>query len=69
MDLRQLKDIVAAALNESGLRQRQNIADADVKMRAGLEDAGMKFDAANPRGFRSVLRKSGYDAAWAGMRG
>jgi TRAP-type C4-dicarboxylate transport system substrate-binding protein len=59
-----LKDIVAAALNESGLRQRQDTADADVKMRKGLEAAGMKFNTVDPRGFRSVLRTSGYYAAW-----
>ena len=35
-----LWDIVSAALNEGGLHQRQDIADADVKTRKALETAG-----------------------------
>ena len=64
-----LKDIVVAALNESALHQRQNIAEADVKIRKNLESAGMKFNAVDPQGFRSVLRKSGYYAAWHARMG
>jgi TRAP-type C4-dicarboxylate transport system substrate-binding protein len=59
-----LKDIVVGALNESALRQRQDAADADVKMRKGLEAVGMKFNTVDPRGFRSVLSESGYYAVW-----
>jgi TRAP-type C4-dicarboxylate transport system substrate-binding protein len=59
-----LKTIVVAALNESGLRQRQDTAAADVAMRQGLEADGMTFNAVDPAGFRSVLRASGYYAAW-----
>jgi TRAP-type C4-dicarboxylate transport system substrate-binding protein len=59
-----LKDIVAAALNESALHQRQDTAEADVKIQKALESAGMKFNAVDPRSFRSVLRKSGYYAGW-----
>jgi TRAP-type C4-dicarboxylate transport system substrate-binding protein len=59
-----LKDIVAAALNESALHQRQEVADADGKIRKRLEAAGMTFNAVDPRSFRSALRKAGYYAAW-----
>jgi TRAP-type C4-dicarboxylate transport system substrate-binding protein len=59
-----LRDIVAAALNESGLHQRQDMADANIKIRKDGEAAGMKFNAVDTQSFRSVLRKSGYYAAW-----
>jgi TRAP-type C4-dicarboxylate transport system substrate-binding protein len=59
-----LRDIVAAALNEGALRQRQDTAAADVTMQQGLEADGMTFNAVDPAGFRSVLRSSGYYAAW-----
>jgi TRAP-type transport system periplasmic protein len=59
-----LQDIVSAALNESGLQQRQDIADADVKTRKALETAGMTFNTVDPKSFRSVLRGAGYYATW-----
>jgi len=59
-----LKDIVAPALNESGLHQRQDTAEADVATRKELEAKGMKFNTVDPASFRSVLRKSDYYAAW-----
>jgi TRAP-type C4-dicarboxylate transport system substrate-binding protein len=59
-----LKDVVAPCLNESALLQRQDTADGEAKIRKDLEAAGMVFNAPDPRSFRSVLRKSGYYAAW-----
>jgi TRAP-type C4-dicarboxylate transport system substrate-binding protein len=59
-----LQDIVSAALNESGLHQRQDIADVDIKTRKALETAGMTFNAVDPKSFRSVLRGVGYYATW-----
>jgi TRAP-type C4-dicarboxylate transport system substrate-binding protein len=59
-----LQDIVAAALNESGLHQRQDIADADQKTRKALEAEGMKFNTVDPKTFRAALRGAGYYAAW-----
>jgi TRAP-type transport system periplasmic protein len=59
-----LQEIVVAALNESGLRQRQDAAAADAAMRQGLEGDGIKFNAVDAAGFRAVLRGSGYYAAW-----
>ena len=64
-----LKDIVAAAFNESALHQRQDIVDADVKIRKKLEVAGMTFNTVDPQGFRSALRKAGYYAAWHARMG
>ena len=59
-----LKDVVVAALNESGLRQRQDIAEANARTRKSLEAAGMTFNTVDPLDFRAVLRTSGYYAAW-----
>ncbi len=58
-----LKDIVAAAFDESGLHQRQDTASGDVSLRTDLEAAGMTFNSIDPKTFREVLRKSGYYAA------
>lgn len=64
-----LKDIVAAALNESALHQRQDIAKAEIQIRKDLEATGMKFNTMNSGSFRSVLRRSGYYAAWSARMG
>jgi TRAP-type transport system periplasmic protein len=58
-----LQDIVAAALNESGMLQRQDTEQADVAIRKDLEAIGMTFNAVDPDGFRTVLRRAGYYAA------
>lgn len=59
-----LKDIVGPALNAAALQQRIDNAAAEATIRARLEAGGMKFNAVDPAGFRYLLRKSGYYAAW-----
>ncbi|MDR3531934.1 MAG: TRAP transporter substrate-binding protein [Rhodopila sp.] len=59
-----LQQVVAGALNESALNQRQDTMTADTKIRKELEATGMKFNAVDPESFRATLRKSGYYAAW-----
>jgi TRAP-type C4-dicarboxylate transport system substrate-binding protein len=59
-----LRDIAAAALNESGLHQRQDTAADEAGLRKELEASGMKFNAVDPQSFRAVLRGSGYYATW-----
>lgn len=59
-----LKEIVAAAFQESGLNQRQDTIANEVKIRAELEAATMIFNSVDPLAFRTMLRKSGYYAAW-----
>jgi TRAP-type transport system periplasmic protein len=59
-----LKDVVAAALNESALHQRQDTVALDAKVRADLEANGITFNAVDSPGFRSVLRAAGYYAGW-----
>jgi TRAP-type C4-dicarboxylate transport system substrate-binding protein len=59
-----LKDIVAAAFNESGLHQRQDTVANDAEVQKDLETKGMKFNAVDTDSFRQALRKAGYYAAW-----
>jgi TRAP-type C4-dicarboxylate transport system substrate-binding protein len=64
-----LQDVVAACLNESALRQRQDTEAADVEIRRRLEAGGMTFNTVDPSDFRAVLRRSGYYAAWRARMG
>jgi TRAP-type transport system periplasmic protein len=59
-----LKDIVAAAFNESGLHQRQDIVANETRIQQELQAKGMKFNAVDAKSFRQVLRKAGYYDAW-----
>jgi TRAP-type C4-dicarboxylate transport system substrate-binding protein len=64
-----LQDVVAAALNESALRQRQDTEAADIAIRRRLEAGGMTFNTVDPKDFRTVLQQSGYYAAWRARMG
>lgn len=69
-----LRDVVIAALDESGLRQRQDVASNEARVRTSLEARGMRFNAVDLPSFRATLQKSDYytgarvklgDSAWA----
>jgi TRAP-type C4-dicarboxylate transport system substrate-binding protein len=64
-----LQDVVAAALNESALWQRQDTEAADIAIRRRLEAGGMTFNTVDPKDFRTVLQQSGYYAAWRARMG
>jgi TRAP-type C4-dicarboxylate transport system substrate-binding protein len=59
-----LKDIVAAAFNESGLHQRQDTVANEGQIQQELEAKGLKFNAVDTESFRQVLRKAEYYSAW-----
>jgi TRAP-type transport system periplasmic protein len=59
-----LQEIVATALDESALHQRQDTVALDVTIRRDLEAAGMKFNQIDRESFRSALRQAGYYATW-----
>jgi TRAP-type C4-dicarboxylate transport system substrate-binding protein len=59
-----LQHIVATALNESGLRQRQDIADANASIHTAMAAAGISFNTVDTQSFRALLRQSGYYTAW-----
>lgn len=56
----ELKDIVAAALDLAGLRQRADNAAAEAEVRATLTRIGMTFNDVDPKSFRATLRSAGY---------
>lgn len=59
-----LKPIVAAALNEAALNQRQDTINLEAAARRELEAAGMTFNTVDSDSFRAVLRGAGYYAFW-----
>jgi TRAP-type transport system periplasmic protein len=59
-----LQPAVAAALDESGLHQRQDTVASTSDIRRDLETMGIKFNEVDREGFRSALRKAGYYATW-----
>ena len=64
-----LKEVVTAAFDESGLNHRKDTIASEGTVRTELEGAGMKFNVADPKTFRDVLRKAGYYAAWKAKLG
>ncbi|WP_210217014.1 TRAP transporter substrate-binding protein [Rhizobium sp. NFR07] len=60
-----LKTIVAGALNEAGLKQRQDIASLNAGVQADLEKAGMTFNKVDTESFRAKLRQGGFYAKWS----
>ncbi len=64
-----VKDMVAGSFNEAAMKQRQDVADTDRKIRDILQSNGMTFNTPDPAGFRSVLRQSGYYATWQARMG
>lgn len=64
-----LREIVAAALNESAIHQREDTAASIVTMRQDLQAAGLKFHSVDPASFRAELRAAGYYAAWRSKLG
>ena len=59
-----LQHVVAAALNESGLHQRQDIADANAAVSKDMQAAGMAFNAVDTQSFRAALRQAAYYDVW-----
>lgn len=64
-----LRQIVAASFDAAGLSQRDDTASTETNVRNELTKFGMTFNAVDPAGFRSLLRKSGYYAKASGRVG
>jgi tripartite ATP-independent transporter DctP family solute receptor len=60
-----VKTIVARALNEAGLQQRQDIASLNAGVQANLEKAGMSFNKVDTESFRAKLKQGGFYAKWS----
>ena len=59
-----LKTIVASAINEAGLKQREDIKAFNETLQADLASKGMAFSKPAPDSFRAKLREAGFYSEW-----
>jgi tripartite ATP-independent transporter DctP family solute receptor len=64
-----VQTIVASAINEAGLKQREDIKALNTSLKADLEAKGLTFNATNPDSFRAKLRDGGFYSEWKGRFG
>jgi tripartite ATP-independent transporter DctP family solute receptor len=64
-----LKAIVSTAINDAGLKQREDIRKLNETLQADLTAKGLAFNKANPDSFRARLRDAGFYAEWKGRFG
>ena len=57
------QDVITMTFNEAALAQREDTARNLARLRASMEESGMKFNAVDVNSFRQVLRDAGYYAA------
>ncbi|MDR3438383.1 TRAP transporter substrate-binding protein [Telmatospirillum sp.] len=59
-----IQTLVARAINEAGVQQRQDIAKLNDTVQGDLQGLGMVFNKPDPQPFREALRKAGFYAQW-----
>jgi TRAP-type C4-dicarboxylate transport system substrate-binding protein len=59
-----LRTIVSNAINDAGLKQREDIKTFNATVQADLQRNGMKFTTPSPDSFRAKLRDSGFYGEW-----
>jgi len=59
-----LKTIISAAINDAGLKQRDDIRKLNETLESDLKAKGMVFNRPSPDSFRAALRESGFYADW-----
>jgi tripartite ATP-independent transporter DctP family solute receptor len=64
-----LQKIVANAINEAGLKQREDIAALNKTIQADLAAKGLAFNNPSPDSFRAKLREAGFYGEWKGRFG
>ena len=64
-----LKPIVAAAINEAGLKQRDDIRKLNESVVTDLQSKGLAINRPAPDSFRAKLRESGFYGEWKGRFG
>jgi tripartite ATP-independent transporter DctP family solute receptor len=64
-----LKTVVAGAINDAGVKQREDIKKLNETVQADLQAKGLAFNRANPDTFRARLREAGFYAEWKGRFG
>jgi tripartite ATP-independent transporter DctP family solute receptor len=60
-----LQAIVSRNLNDTGLKQRASIAEANASLAAKLAGNGVKFNTPDPVPFRNKLREAGFYKEWS----
>ncbi len=64
-----LRTIVAAAINESGMKQREDIRKLNESVVSDLQGKGLAINRPAPETFRAKLRESGFYGEWKGRFG
>jgi TRAP-type C4-dicarboxylate transport system substrate-binding protein len=64
-----LKTIVSGAINDAGVKQRDDIKKLNETLQADLAAKGLVFNKTNPDSFRAKLREAGFYAEWKGRFG
>jgi tripartite ATP-independent transporter DctP family solute receptor len=59
-----VKPIISAAINDAGLKQREDIAKLNATVQADLTAKGLAFNSPPPDSFRAALREAGFYAEW-----
>lgn len=59
-----MRKIAETALNEAGVKQREDIAKLNDSLQTELEGKGMVFNRPDPAPFREVLKQKGFYAQW-----
>ena len=64
-----LRTIVSNAINDAGLKQREDIKTFNATVQADLQSKGMNFTKPSPDSFRAKLRDGGFYGEWKGRFG
>jgi tripartite ATP-independent transporter DctP family solute receptor len=64
-----LQKVVAGAINDAGVQQREDIRKFNETVQADLASKGLAFNKASPDSFRAKLREAGFYAEWKGKFG
>ncbi|MGA7809965.1 TRAP transporter substrate-binding protein [Bradyrhizobium sp.] len=64
-----VQEIVASAINDAGLKQREDIKALNGSLQAELEVKGLAFNGTDPDSFRAKLRDGGFYSEWKGRFG
>jgi TRAP-type C4-dicarboxylate transport system substrate-binding protein len=59
-----VQEIVSRAINEAGLKQRQDIKALNESVQTDLQSKGLKFNQCDTDSFRAKLREAGFYTEW-----
>jgi tripartite ATP-independent transporter DctP family solute receptor len=64
-----LQRIVSGAINDAGMKQREDIKALNATIQKDLEAKGLAFNRPSPDSFRAKLREAGFYGEWKGKFG